>query len=100
MGEKKFQYYAFISYSRKDSADAEWFHSGLEKIHIPAKLPRTENSEPLPRRLRLFRDKTDLPVRSESFSADLQRSIADSRYLIVEKLTKMYRLKKVFFVLS
>lgn len=78
-----FEYYAFISYSRRDLADAKWFHKGLEKFHIPSKLPKTNDEEKLPKRLKLFRDKTDLDVNSDSFKDNIKRALAASKYLIV-----------------
>ena len=82
--EQKFKNAAFISYSRKDAKVAEWFHKDMEHIRIPRKLPIPEGSEPLKRRIgRLFRDESDLPVWSSSFTEDIKTALAESEFLIV-----------------
>ena len=83
MNKKEFEYYAFISYSRKDLQDAKWFQKNLEKFHIPTKLPRLPNEKPLPKHLKVFRDKTDLEISNNSFKEDLIEAIKNSQYLIV-----------------
>ena len=77
------KYYAFISYSRKDIQDAKWIHSSLEKFHIPAKLPRPADAEPIPKPLRCFRDINDLDVMPESFVKGIENAIESSKYLVV-----------------
>lgn len=83
--ENKLQnsYYAFISYSRKDIKDAKWIHSSLEKFHIPAKLSRPADAEPIPKLLRCFRDINDLDVMPESFVKGIENALASSNYLVV-----------------
>ena len=76
-------YYAFISYSRKDIKDAKWIHSSLEKFHIPTKLPRAPEAEPIPKPLRCFRDINDLDVMPESFVKGIENALSSSKYLIV-----------------
>jgi len=76
-------YYAFISYSRKDIKDAKWIHSSLEKFHIPTKLPRAPEAEPIPKPLRCFRDINDLDVMPESFVKGIENALSASKYLVV-----------------
>ncbi|MCH8034592.1 MAG: toll/interleukin-1 receptor domain-containing protein [Bacteroidetes bacterium] len=79
-----YRYWAFISYSSKDSKVARKLHKKLETYNIPRDLVgRPGRYEPVPRRLfPIFRDRDELPL-----SADLGASIEDalraSRYLIV-----------------
>ena len=77
------KYYAFISYSRKDIQDAKWIHSSLEKFHIPTKLPRPADAEPIPKPLRCFRDINDLDVMPESFVKGIENALESSKYLVV-----------------
>ena len=77
------KYYVFISYSRKDIQDAKWIHSSLEKFHIPAKLPRPADAEPIPKPLRCFRDINDLDVMPESFVKGIENALESSKYLVV-----------------
>ncbi|OIP53330.1 MAG: hypothetical protein AUK31_01665 [Fibrobacteres bacterium CG2_30_45_31] len=77
------QYDAFISYSRKDIEVAAWFQKEMEKLRVPKALPYPAGMEPLPRKLRLFRDQTDLGVRSNSFFEGLSANLAKSRDLIL-----------------
>ena len=75
-----YKYFAFISYSWKDKADARWIQRKLESFSLPISL-RKEKPD-LPLRVRpVFRDMSDLGigVLSESIEAALRAS----RYLIV-----------------
>ena len=80
----EYRYWAFISYSSKDSAVAARLHRKLETYRIPRDLVgRPGRGEAVPGRLfPIFRDREELPL-----SADLGASIEDalraSRYLIV-----------------
>lgn len=76
-------YYAFISYSRKDIKEAKWIHSSLERFHIPTKLPRAPEAEPIPNPLKCFRDINDLDVMPESFVKGIENALSASKYLIV-----------------
>lgn len=80
---KQYKYFAFISYSRRDSDTAKWYHNKLEHFHVPTKLPPLPDGEPIPKPLRFFRDKTDLNVSSDTFTADLKQAVADSQFLVV-----------------
>jgi WD40 repeat protein len=83
----EYRYWAFISYSSKDAAQAKWLHRAVETYGIPAKLVEhgheTPVGEPAPKRFQpIFRDRDELPA-----SADLGQAILDalraSRYLVV-----------------
>jgi WD40 repeat protein len=84
----EYHYWAFISYSHKDAAEARWLRRNIEAYRIPDNLlkdGRTPKGEPAPKRKRfspIFRDRDELPA-----SADLGEAIEDalvaSRYLIV-----------------
>ena len=57
------RYWAFVSYSHRDSEWAEWLHQGLEKYRVPKPLigTVTERGE-VPKRLSpVFRDRDELP---------------------------------------
>src|ERR1700756_61273 len=83
-GRDQFKYWAFISYSSKDTKQAVWLHRQLENFRMPrALVGRPGRDEPVPRSLfPIFRDRDELPM-----SADLGASINDAlrvaRYLIV-----------------
>lgn len=83
MADKKSDFYAFISYSRKDIKSAKWIHTSLEKFHIPTRLPRAPEAEPIPNPLRCFRDVNDLDVMPESFVKGIENALGSSKYLIV-----------------
>lgn len=77
-------YRAFISYSHRDRAWADWLHKSIETYQVPrALVGRVTAHGPVPARLYpLFRDRDELPA-----SADLSRVITDalarSAHLIV-----------------
>lgn len=78
--QQSYQYFAFISYSRKDQKWASWLQKQLESYRLPAHLVRTY--EHVPKRITpVFRDQTDLAgvVLQES----LEKALASSQYLIV-----------------
>ncbi|WP_419815845.1 tetratricopeptide repeat protein [Glacieibacterium sp.] len=78
------RYRAFISYSHRDNAAAEWLHRGLEAYRIPRQLVGADTRlGPAPARLApIFRDRDELAA-----SADLGREITAaldaSAFLIV-----------------
>ena len=78
------KYWAFISYSHKDTAVADWLHTKLETYRVPASLVGTPSREgAVPNRLvPIFRDREELPTSSE-LGDNLQRALQQSRYLIV-----------------
>ncbi len=79
---KPFEYFAFISYSRKDSQVAGWLHRKLEGYRFPADLVAPDSRPPHPTHLRpIVRDKTDLDVDSKSFWENIEGKVSRSRYL-------------------
>ena len=81
---KTFEYFAFISYSRKDSRVARWLQRKLEWYRFPTDLVAKEHHPPHPTHLRpIVRDKTDLDVDSKSFWENIEGRVSRSRFLIV-----------------
>jgi WD40 repeat protein len=79
------RYWAFISYSHRDKARAEWLHRALESYRVPRSLVGRPGvgGEPIPRRLfPIFRDHDELPG-SADLGATLRSALATSRNLIV-----------------
>ena len=78
------KYWAFISYSHKDTGVADWLHNKLETYRVPASLVGTPSREgAVPGRLiPIFRDREELPTSSE-LGDNLQRALQQSRYLVV-----------------
>lgn len=78
------RYCAFISYSHRDKAVADWLHRALETYRVPAKLVGRETPlGPVSRRLvPIFRDRAELPA-SDSLGAAITEALAASKYLIV-----------------
>ena len=74
------EYYAFISYKRKDKKEAKQLQHALEYYRLPNHL-RQENPE-LPEYVRpVFRDMTDLEV--GELSAQIHSALEQSHFLIV-----------------
>ena len=76
--EKKFKYFAFISYSSKDIAWGRKIQRKLEHYRLPARLKKKDAPS---RAYPVFRDETDLSgfkVRDA-----LEKELEDSKYLIV-----------------
>lgn len=78
------RYFAFLSYSHKDEAAADWLHDALESFRVPAHLVgRLTEHGVIPRRLTpVFRDVGELPA-STDLGAEIQEALAVSRFLIV-----------------
>lgn len=77
------RYYAFISYSSRDSRFVEFLHQELQKFHYPEKLVAPENRPADPVRVRpIFRDRTDLSFHSD-YPGELREALEQSRYLLV-----------------
>ena len=78
------KYWAFISYSHKDTAIADWLHQKLETYRVPKSLLGTPSREgEVPSRIMpIFRDREELPTSSE-LGDNLQKALQQSRYLIV-----------------
>ena len=81
---RKFQYKAFISYSHKDKAVAEWLHRALETLKVPRGLVGRETAGgPVPAHLRpIFRDESELAV-SANLNKSVTDAVAESEFLIV-----------------
>ncbi len=84
MQSEAYKYWAFVSYSHRDQAWAEWLHRSLETYRVPRRLVGRETSTgPLPRRLfPVFRDQEELPS-SPNLSGAIDQALQQSRYLIV-----------------
>ena len=79
-----FKYFAFISYSLKDSKAAAWLQKRLEWFPYPVKLVPQELRPPHDRYIRpIYCDKTDLQVYNNHVWAYISRALQESRYLIV-----------------
>jgi hypothetical protein len=72
---QEFKYRAFISYSHRDRATAEWLHKALENYRIPKELQGSAARDgPVPKQLfPIFRDRDEL-----SSSSDLSQSIKEA----------------------
>lgn len=79
-----FRYRAFISYSHRDSAWADWLHRALENYAIPPRLVGlTTSAGVIPARLApIFRDRDELPSATD-LSAKVSDALAQSACLIV-----------------
>ncbi|MCX6847870.1 MAG: TIR domain-containing protein, partial [Verrucomicrobia bacterium] len=81
---KPYKYFAFISYSRKDSKTAAWLQKRLEWFRFPIKLVPEEQRPPDPRYVRpIYRDKTNLEVTDEHYWKNIRRALEESRHLII-----------------
>ncbi|WP_260482545.1 TIR domain-containing protein [Sphingomicrobium flavum] len=77
MGDR--QYKAFLSYSHRDKAVAEWLHRQLETYRLPQSLV----DEGAPKRLApIFKDREELPVTDDLGDA-IKEALANSEALIV-----------------
>ena len=77
-------YFAFLSYSHRNQAIADWLHQALERFVVPSHLVgRITDHGAVPRRLTpIFRDLNELPA-SNDLGAEIRSAIAASRFLIV-----------------
>ncbi len=84
MAEAPAKYWAFISYSHRDQAWADWLHRALENYRVPRRLVgRDSPTGAIPRRIfPVFRDSDELPS-SPNLSAVIDQALGQSRYLIV-----------------
>jgi tetratricopeptide (TPR) repeat protein len=75
---------AFLSYSHRDAAIAEWLHEELEEFHVPSRLVgRLTEHGPVPKQLApIFRDRQELAA-SPDLNEEIEEAIAGSRFLIV-----------------
>lgn len=79
-----YQYWAFISYSHRDEAWAQWVHRALETFHLPKGLAGSDfDGEKVPARLHpVFRDRDELAGGAD-LGIKLRRHLRESRSLIV-----------------
>src|SRR5690348_3598368 len=78
------RYRAFISYSHRDKAWAEWLHRGLETYRVPRRLVGLRTAAGVvPRRLApIFRDRDEL-ASSGDLGRQVNQALAQSANLIV-----------------
>ena len=75
----KKKYFAFISYSHKDSEMAKWLQHEFENYHLPPTLNRRKD---LPKSFKpVFRDEDELA--GGELKPQISEALADSEYLIV-----------------
>ena len=77
-------YRAFLSYSHRDKAWADWLHRRLETYRMPAALVgRDTPLGPIPARLApVFRDRDELAAATD-LSAEINAALAQSLFLVV-----------------
>ena len=77
-------YFAFLSYSHRNQAIADWLHQALERFVVPSHLVgRITEHGAVPRRLTpIFRDLNELPA-SDDLGGEIRSAIAASRFLVV-----------------
>lgn len=78
------QYFAFLSYSHQDRAEADWLHGELERFKVPTSLTGklTEHGV-IPSRLTpIFRDRHELAA-SDDLGAEIREALEGSHCLIV-----------------
>ncbi len=78
------RYWAFLSYSHRDSETADWLHAELEKYRVPRALVGQETARgAIPARLNpIFRDRSELAA-SGDLGHTIREALAASRCLIV-----------------
>ncbi|WP_309602309.1 toll/interleukin-1 receptor domain-containing protein [Sphingomonas sp.] len=78
------RYWAFLSYSHADSADADWLHQAIERFVVPkALVGRVTAHGAVPKRLTpIFRDRHELAASSD-LGGKIRAAIKQSRYLMV-----------------
>jgi eukaryotic-like serine/threonine-protein kinase len=78
------RYYAFLSYSHKDSELADWLHRELERFRVPHALAgKLTANGVVPRRLTpVFRDQQDLSAGGE-LADEIKAALAASQFLVV-----------------
>jgi tetratricopeptide (TPR) repeat protein len=77
-------YFAFLSYSHKDAADADWLHGQLERFRVPSSLAgKLTANGVIPKRLTpIFRDRHELAA-ADDLGEEIREGLTASRCLIV-----------------
>ena len=77
-------YFAFLSYSHTDSAEADWLHREIERFRVPSALAgRLTANGVIPKRLSpIFRDRHELAA-GENLTEEIRVALSASRCLIV-----------------
>lgn len=84
MIDGKYEYFAFISYSRKDKKVANWLHSQLEKYKYPKDLVNVALLPPHEKFMRpIFLDTKDMQVEERPFTDRIQSALENSRFLLL-----------------
>jgi len=83
-GSVPHRYWAYLSYSHRDEADAKWLHAALEKFTVPPALVGRETANgPIPKSfVPIFRDRQELAASSD-LGTEIREALAGSRFLIV-----------------
>jgi tetratricopeptide (TPR) repeat protein len=78
------RYYAFLSYSHRDEAIAEWLQAELEQFKVPRALSgKLTANGVIPRRLSpIFRDEHELAA-ADDLGEEIEEALAASQFLIV-----------------
>ena len=78
------RYYAFLSYSHKDSSTAEWLHRQLERFRVPHALAERLTANGIaPKRLSpVFRDRHELAA-GHDLGTEIRAALASSQFLVV-----------------
>jgi hypothetical protein len=81
---RDFKYWAFISYSHRDTAWALWLHNQLENYRVPGDLVgRASRHGPIPRRIiPIFRDRDELSA-AHDLGLYIKSSLVLSRHVVV-----------------
>ncbi len=81
---RKLKYHAFLSYSHKDEAIADWLHQELEAFRVPPSLVgRLAENGPIPKRLTpIFRDEHELAA-ADDLGEEIEAALASAQVLIV-----------------
>jgi tetratricopeptide (TPR) repeat protein len=83
-GSVPHRYWAYLSYSHRDEADAKWLHEVLEKFTVPPGLVGRQAAHgPIPKSFApIFRDRQELAASSD-LGGEIRQALARSRFLIV-----------------
>ena len=78
--DRRYEFFAFISYKHEDMRWAKWLQSRLETYRLPSVIRK--EAPHLPKAIRpIFRDQTD--IGTGPLLENLRKELEDSRYLIV-----------------